>query len=95
MTTNRLLTRRPPPYNPFNVAALLTEEFLHFYHRIGFSARLVNNRDMSTGDNHLDQGNEKNSSSKVRSKAIVWDFFEKIKGDDGLQKTRCTNCNKV
>lgn len=50
---------------------------------------------MSTGDNHLDQGNEKNPSSKVRSKAIVWEFFEKIKGDDGLQKTRCTNCNKV
>ncbi|KAI3507730.1 hypothetical protein L1887_22721 [Cichorium endivia] len=33
--------------------------------------------------------------TKSRTKAIVWDYFEKIKGDDGLQKTRCTNCNKV
>lgn len=52
---------------------------------------------MSTGDIHLNQGNESNpnSGSKLRPKAIVWDYFEKIKGHDGLQKTRCTNCNKV
>lgn len=47
---------------------------------------------MSTGHIHLDQGNE---GTKSRTKAIVWDYFEKIKGDDGLQKTRCTKCNKV
>nr|XP_043613471.1 uncharacterized protein LOC122585401 isoform X2 [Erigeron canadensis] len=41
------------------------------------------------------QENEHHSGNKGRQRAFVWEFFEKITGDDGLPKTRCTNCNKV
>ncbi|XP_022025821.1 uncharacterized protein LOC110926377 isoform X1 [Helianthus annuus] len=61
---------------------------------------------MSTGDIPLDEGNDKNlvssdqgndetSSGKRRSRAYVWAYFERITGEDGLPKTRCTTCNKV
>ncbi|KAL8228542.1 hypothetical protein R6Q57_016126 [Mikania cordata] len=42
-----------------------------------------------------DQRNDENSSSKRRARAYVWTYFEKIMGEDGLPKTRCTTCNKV
>ncbi|XP_076918065.1 uncharacterized protein LOC143578347 isoform X2 [Bidens hawaiensis] len=61
---------------------------------------------MLTGDNTLNEGNYKNltladhrndetSSGKRRSRAYVWTYFEKITGEEGLPKTRCTTCNKV
>lgn len=51
---------------------------------------------MATDHNGLDQETEESSSgNKGRTRAFVWDYFKKITGDDGLPKTRCTNCNKV
>lgn len=52
--------------------------------------------DMSSTDNNSpNQGSDENSGNKGRTRAIVWEYFEKITGDDGLPKTRCTNCDKV
>ncbi|KAI7729904.1 hypothetical protein M8C21_008093 [Ambrosia artemisiifolia] len=62
--------------------------------------------EMVTEDVNLGKGNDKNlvatnhgndesSSGKKRSRAYVWAYFEKIIGEDGSPKTRCTTCNKV
>lgn len=36
-----------------------------------------------------------NSGDKRRARALVWNYFEKITGEDGLPKSRCKICNKV
>ncbi|GJU16743.1 putative transcription factor/ chromatin remodeling BED-type(Zn) family protein [Tanacetum coccineum] len=35
------------------------------------------------------------NENRGRPRAIVWDYFEKITGEDGLPKSRCKTCNKV
>nr|GEY27124.1 hypothetical protein [Tanacetum cinerariifolium] len=35
------------------------------------------------------------NENKGRPRGIVWNYFEKITGEDGLPKTRCKTCNKV
>ncbi|KAM0005866.1 putative transcription factor/ chromatin remodeling BED-type(Zn) family [Helianthus debilis subsp. tardiflorus] len=43
-----------------------------------------------------DQGHDETSSNwRRRPRAHVWAYFEKITGEDGLPKQRCTTCNKV
>ena len=43
---------------------------------------------------HIDMSNE-NSGDKRRARALVWNYFEKITGEDGLPKSRCKICNSV
>lgn len=50
---------------------------------------------MSADHIGLDQDVVLYSGNKGRTRAFVWEYFEKITGDDGLPKTRCTNCNKI
>lgn len=50
---------------------------------------------MPSDHTSLEQGNNENSVSKRRTRAYVWDYFERVTGDDGSPKTRCTTCNKV
>ncbi|XP_076909479.1 uncharacterized protein LOC143566755 [Bidens hawaiensis] len=61
---------------------------------------MLNTQNEQGNDQNLtlvDHGNDETSSSagKRRSRAYVWTYFEKITGEDGLPKTRCTTCNKV
>ncbi|KAF5789479.1 putative transcription factor/ chromatin remodeling BED-type(Zn) family [Helianthus annuus] len=43
-----------------------------------------------------DQGHDETSSNwRRRPRAHVWAYFERITGEDGLPKQRCTTCNKV
>lgn len=50
---------------------------------------------MSTNHIDFDQETEGRVICRRRARAVVWDYFERITGDDGLPKTRCTKCNTV
>ncbi|XP_024991146.1 uncharacterized protein LOC112525304 isoform X1 [Cynara cardunculus var. scolymus] len=50
---------------------------------------------MSTDHTDIDQEMEGRVVCRRRARAVVWDYFERITGDDGLPKTRCTKCNTV
>ena len=49
---------------------------------------------MSTDDINFDQETG-HVICRRRARAVVWDYFERITGDDGLPRTRCIKCNTV
>ncbi|KAJ9550255.1 hypothetical protein OSB04_014300 [Centaurea solstitialis] len=66
--------------------------FASVYLLIVFTSDLTRIRRMSTDDINFDQETG-GVICKKRVRAIVWDYFEKITGNDGLPKTRCIKCN--
>ncbi|XP_071685841.1 uncharacterized protein [Rutidosis leptorrhynchoides] len=63
---------------------------------LGLSIDLLKaHTDMSADCISPDQDIEESWGNKRRARAFVWEYFEKIIGEDGLPKTKCTKCNTV